>query len=320
MSLGRMFPASPAVTTADRDEPRKRFGGKKPAAPPTAGGAQSKPTASTAPSRAPQKPLQTTVEEVEDDEAPTTSAKKKKKKPKKKKKSASATQGTEATPETPAPAPAPASPVPPPAPAPATKTPASPAKPTPAPKAKATAKPAPPRTSINSSTTTLNQFGSTTSLPLQQEQTAQSARTYLKTEGLAGGKTKVKTRSAAGNLGNLDAVPEQKKTRIFSRFSKNKAQDDDSDSEDEGKKSNYWTGKIKKKTAELVHQLLRTSADKKQGIADMRWEKFVRVRTCVIPCYRAPPHCVSDDDRPRIHLPPWNGRLKCPLRPSQPEG
>ena len=27
-----------------------------------------------------------------------------------------------------------------------------------------------------------------------------------------------------------------------------------------------------------MHQLLRTPLDKKQGLADMRWEKFVKVR------------------------------------------
>ncbi len=140
-------------------------------------------------------------------------------------------------------------------------------------------------------------LGSTTSLPfgasttsLQTEQTAQSAHKYLQTEGLAGGKQKVKTRSAMGNLGNLDGIPEQgKKHRFWSAFAKkdkgrevrNIEESDDEDDEDEEakreRKKGVFAG-LSRRTSELMHQLLRTSEDKKQGLADMRWEKFVKVR------------------------------------------
>ena len=144
-------------------------------------------------------------------------------------------------------------------------------------------------------------LGSTTSLPfgasttsLQSEKTAQSAHKYLQTEGLAGGKQKVKTRGAVGHLGNLDGIPEKekgKKNRFWSAFAKkdkgrdvkNTEESDEEDEEDEEAKKERKKGVfagLSRRTSELMHQLLRTSEDKKQGLADMRWEKFVKVRAC----------------------------------------
>ncbi len=122
-------------------------------------------------------------------------------------------------------------------------------------------------------------MSSTTSLPLHTDQTAQSAHKYLQEQGLAGGKTKVKTRSAVGNLG---AIPETGKRKgffsAFAKKNKNVVPADDEDEEDEEKdKKGRWSG-LSRRTSELMHQLLRTPLDKKQGLADMRWEKFVKVR------------------------------------------
>ena len=72
-----------------------------------------------------------------------------------------------------------------------------------------------------------------------------------------------------------------------------------------------------------MHKLLRTSQDKKQGLADMRWEKFVKVRIlwCVWE-YRA-----LMRRRGRIahggyglHVPPQYGRFQCAVRPTESQG
>ena len=78
---------------------------------------------------------------------------------------------------------------------------------------------------ISSSTTTLP-YGSTTTLPL--EQSARSAHKYIKEEGLAERKEKVKTR---GTAAGLDAVPEKAWRKglfsVFKRKSKDKGKDED---------------------------------------------------------------------------------------------
>lgn len=92
----------------------------------------------------------------------------------------------------------------------------------------------------------------------------------------------MKTRAAVGNLGNLDAIPEKKRKGFWSKFSKKKDKEEEeeegSDSEDETTKDKKgrWAG-LSRRTTELMHQLLRTPEDRKQGLADMRWEKFVKV-------------------------------------------
>ena len=52
----------------------------------------------------------------------------------------------------------------------------------------------------------------------------------------------------------------------------------------EGKKKEEKGGifaGLNRRTSTLMHQLLRTKQDKTQGQADMRWERFVKVRLCV---------------------------------------
>lgn len=207
-----------------------------------------------------------TVEEVSDEEEPTTSAKKKKKKPKKKKKKAAPSEATlvpeEALEQTPAPAPEPA---PAPAPEPAPATPAAAQK-------KAPAKQPPAKApSVKSVSASVAYASSTTSLPLPTEQTAQSARTYLKSEGLDAEKTKVKTRA---DHGNLFSIPEKKKG-LFSRFTREKAEKPEVDQE--AKFSMF--SNLSKRAKTYMHQLLSTTEDEKRGLAPMKWDHFVKVRT-----------------------------------------
>ncbi|KAH8107794.1 hypothetical protein BXZ70DRAFT_997460 [Cristinia sonorae] len=266
---GRMFSSNPAVKTPGAKArepyaPRPRPAAK-PAAPKTTdilavilfitvsalGDSQSR---------------KATVEDVEDEDEITTAAKKKKKKkPKKKKKKPTDASG-QADDETPQIAtssvPAPAAPAPQsPAPAP--------------PKKKAAPKPKP----AAASTASLNTFGSTTSLPLPQQSTAQSARSYLQSAGLGFGKQKVKTR---GDAADLNTIPEKKKS-IFSRFKRSKGdkagdKDDDEDEDDEptGDKGSFFSH-LSKKTSNYMHQLIGGTETKKGGIAPLKWENFVKV-------------------------------------------
>ena len=115
------------------------------------------------------------------------------------------------------------------------------------------------------------------------EQTAQSAHKYLQNEGLAEKKTKVKTRGTAA--AGLEPIAEKKKRNgLFSAFqSKNKRKEqaeDGEESDNEAEKDSIksrWAN-LGRRSAGLMHQLLRTSQDKTQGMSDMRWDRFVKVR------------------------------------------
>ena len=128
----------------------------------------------------------------------------------------------------------------------------------------------------NSSTSSLP-FGSTISLPLTQDQTAQSARSYLQSEGLAnGGKQKLKTK---GEASNLDAIPEKKKRGISSWFKKDTSaeeDEDEDDSESTGNKRSFFRN-LGKKTVDYMGQLIGGTDTKKGGIAPLKWDNFVKV-------------------------------------------
>lgn len=216
-----------------------------------------------------------TVEDVSDDEETGTAAKKKKKKPKKKKKktTAAAADGAaaegdaedgvdEVAPNSPAPAP-PMSPTPAPAsPAPTSPSPQKKAPGTP----KAKAQPKPPSVSSATTGSTLPPFASTTSLP----ETAQSARSYLRSTGLVEDKAKIKTR---GNEPSLLPIPERR--GIFSRLTSKKGKK--AESEDKGGDRHSFLSRMTKKTKSYMHQLLHSTEDEKQGIAPLKWEHFLRV-------------------------------------------
>ena len=218
-----------------------------------------------------QKSQAATVEEISDEEEPTASVKKKKKKPKKKKKlSATVAQFEETLRETVTSVPPPittAAPVPPPITT-AAPVPSNPAPPTPTRQTKTAAK-RPPSKASSVRTISSTVHGSSTSIPLSIEQTAQSARTYLKTEGLDADRTKVKTRADHATLFN---VPEKKKS-IFDRFTKEKAEKPDVDQA--GKRS--VLSQLSKRPKEWLKQLMSSSDDAKQGSRSMKWDHFVKV-------------------------------------------
>lgn len=205
--------------------------------------------------QAPPKTGGVTIEEVDDeDDGP--SKKKKKKKPKKKKK---ATTETAEEPGSPEPTPAPVTPVIASPPAPVQATPPSPAKaakkPAPSPK-----KPAGP----SGIAATVPGFTSTTSLT--SESAAQSARSYLQSQGLDEKKSKTKTRSDQPSL--FSSV----KARFG--FGKPKAEYDEKASV-----RRSWFQGLPKKTKTLLHQLLRTAEDETRGQRGMKWEAFVKVQS-----------------------------------------
>ncbi|OCH91443.1 hypothetical protein OBBRIDRAFT_753183 [Obba rivulosa] len=284
---GRMFSSSPTLKTTNRTEPRCPARPGKPAPPPSR-----VPASTGAPARAPPtgapKSFKTTVEEVEDEEV--VAEKKKKKKPKKKKKkpAAAATepaadgQGipipqTPVTPAMPAAA-APAAAAPPRANeraptdaqgADETQMPSmsSKKKKKSAPKSTAPAQPPSERSTASGATAVPSFASSTTHIPLQPVQTAQSAHSYLKSGGISEKKTKIKSRPDFANL---------KEGGIFSRFSRSdKRKDAEDEAETKGKPNVF--SRLSKKTAQYMHQLMQSSADEKQGKASMRWENFVKV-------------------------------------------
>lgn len=156
-------------------------------------------------------------------------------------------------------------------------TPASPATPT-SPKPKPP--PAKPKMPTGPRPSVVPPFGSTASLPIFNEpQTAQSARTYLQSEGLTATKVKVKTKIRS------ERPPE--KQSIFARWAK-KRDDPEPGAEAEenpkekvpepkGDRHSFFTT-LGKKTKTYMHQLLQTSEDEKQGLAPLKWDNFLKVR------------------------------------------
>lgn len=205
------------------------------------------------------------MEEVSDEEMGATPKKKKKKPKKKKKKTSASTTGPNAEPDT-----ATAEVVQPPPPPAAAPTPPSPQqKKTSSAKLKKA-----PSVKSTTSSTVVPPFGSTASLPLPTEQTAQSGRSYIQKEGLKE-KVKVKTRSDQPTLSD---IPEKKtKSSIFSRFRGQKDKEVKNESQKEtGDRHSFFT-KMHKKTKAYMHQLLHTAEDEKQGIAPLKWEHFLKV-------------------------------------------
>ena len=195
-----------------------------------------------------------TMEEVEDEDAPTRVGKKKKKKPKKKKKKAAA-DGDSIIAESP-----PISPVRSLEFAPSQEAPPSP-----------TATKSLPRPSTaNSSTPTLSAQMSTISLG---QTTVQSGHSYVK--DLDAPKTKVKSRADHASIFNNKETTE-KKGGFFSKFRrKDQGPPDDPPPKKGGKYS--WFAHLNKKSNKLMHQLLNTTEDDTHGQAPMKWDHFVQV-------------------------------------------
>jgi hypothetical protein len=230
-----------------------------------------------------QRSTKATVEDVEDDEdegRPTVSKKKKKKKPKKKKPAAASTnnEGKDVVIE-------PVSPIgpetiatPPQSPAPSTQTPDGVGSPRKRKKKKSSSgrSDSEPGTSpnpnnpLNASTSTftsqLPAYASTTSLPLPGPQRAQSARSYVRSEGLTE-KTKVKSRPSGPAL-----EPIKEKKGFWSKFSKKEKEEKKEEDDDVVPREN-WAVRMKEQTKMYVRQMIGT----KEGLQPMKWENFLKV-------------------------------------------
>lgn len=124
---------------------------------------------------------------------------------------------------------------------------------------------------LNASTSTLASqppaHASTTSLPLSEAQRAQSARSYVRTEGLAE-KTKVKSRP---NGPVLEPIKEKK--GFWSKFSKKEKESEGHEKEDDAVPRENWAIRMKEQTKKYVLQMIGT----KDGVQPMKWDNFLKV-------------------------------------------
>jgi len=233
-----------------------------------------------------QRSTKATVEDVEDEDEEgrsTAPKKKKKKKPKKKRSAAPAdNERQEVTESVPPPGPEVVA-TPPRSPAPSVQEPPQSPDSTASPnKKKKKKKPSSSRpdsdpttglnldSSLNVSTTTftsqLPPYASTTSLTLPEPQRAQSARSYVRSEGLAE-KTKVKSRRSGPGL-----EPIKEKKGFWSKFSKREKKEEKEEDDDAVPREN-WAVRMKEQTKTYMRQMIGT----KEGLQPMKWENFLKV-------------------------------------------
>ena len=125
--------------------------------------------------------------------------------------------------------------------------------------------------SLNTSTTTftsqLPAYASTTSLPLP-EQRAQSARSYVRSEGLTE-KAKIKSRR---NGPALESIKEKK--GFWSKFSKKEEKKEETNDEEEDVvPRENWAVRMKEQTKMYMRQMIGT----KEGLQPMKWDNFLKV-------------------------------------------
>ena len=125
--------------------------------------------------------------------------------------------------------------------------------------------------SLNASTTTFTSqfpaYASTTSLPLPEPQRAQSARSYVRSEGLTE-KAKVKSRR---NGPALEPIKEKK--GFWSKFSKRENAEEKKEDEDYAVPRENWAVRMKEQTKTYVRQMIGT----KEGLKPMKWDNFLKV-------------------------------------------
>lgn len=284
--VGRMFSSSAALKTGGRSGPRKQPAGKT--IPVSMRPMYRNSNLLYVPAPA-QRSTKTTVEDVEDeeDQRKSTAPKKKKKKKPKKKKAAATSAGSEGqsvieSPSLPGPevvstppqSPAPTAQEPPQSPDSVASSSKKKKKKTPS-----SSRPGPePSTglnlssSLNASTTTftsqLPAYASTTSLPLPEPQRAQSARAYVRSEGLAE-KAKVKSRR---NGPALEPIKEKK--GFWSKFSKKEEKSDEiKEEDDDAVPRENWAVRMKDQTKMYMRQMIGT----KEGLQPMKWDNFLKV-------------------------------------------
>ncbi|KAF9452735.1 hypothetical protein P691DRAFT_794128 [Macrolepiota fuliginosa MF-IS2] len=217
-----------------------------------------------------------TVEEVTDEEESRTPAKKKKKKSKKKKKPSTTTtedQGANGT--TASPSPVPLSGSKPPVLSPQSPT-LSKAKPTPLVSPAKPVKKAP--TASVSKTKPAVPTISEASVPSFETTTSygQSARTYL--SGFEPQRVKTKTRSDQASLFSKDDEKQQGGSGVMPKLGSEGEKRVMEQKEQKAAQSS-WFSKLSNRANGLMHHLLRTSDDVKQGKGGMRWDDFVKLMT-----------------------------------------
>lgn len=159
--------------------------------------------------------------------------------------------------------------------------------------------------SVNASTTTftsqLPAYASTTSLPLPEPQRAQSARSYVRSEGLTE-KAKVKSRRSGPAL-----EPIKEKKGFWSKFSKKEEKKEEKNEEDEDAvPRENWAVRMKEQTKSYMRQMIGT----KEGLQPMKWENFLKVGlyhgTRLRPCSSLD----LDHERDGLYDRPQHGRVQ----------
>lgn len=124
---------------------------------------------------------------------------------------------------------------------------------------------------LNASTSTftsqLPAYASTTSLVLPEPQRAQSARSYVRSEGLTE-KAKVKSRP---NGPALESIKEKK--GFWSKFSKKEKEKEEKEENDDAIPRENWAVRMKEQTKTYMRQMIGT----KDGLQPMKWENFLKV-------------------------------------------
>jgi len=162
--------------------------------------------------------------------------------------------------------------------------------------------------------------------------TAQSARAYIASKGLAvEPKSKTKTRA---DPSASSEQPKEKKKGFFSRFTRKnqevvKEKDAEEEGEEAGKKKGVFRSGLRPKlhlphkAASLIGRLLGGKADEKKGQAGMKWEHFVKV--CIV--WFDPFAFAREADGETLgNEAAWvsrsqkHGRFQCALRPTQRSG
>ena len=129
-----------------------------------------------------------------------------------------------------------------------------------------------PDNPLNASTTTftsqLPAYASTTSLPLPEPQRAQSARSYVRSEGLTE-KAKVKSRRSGPAL-----EPIKEKKGFWSKFSKKEEKKEEkTEEEDDAIPRENWAIRMREQTKLYMRQMIGT----KDGLQPMKWDNFLKV-------------------------------------------
>lgn len=169
-------------------------------------------------------------------------------------------------------------------------------------------------TSLNASTSTfasrLPPYASTTSLPLPEPRRAQSARSYVRAEGLTE-KTKVKSRP---NEPTLEPIKEKK--GFWSKFSKKEKKDEKKEEEDDVVPRENWAVRMKEQTKTYMRQMIGT----KDGLQPMKWDVFLKASLQHDPCSRPPSSLDLDHEGDGLRDGSQHGRVKRKVRPAESKG